>query len=94
MSTLSLMTVAWAICALAFVVLLLYRSHLERHEVSEVYLDENAEQERETENDNLVRRVDQISPYVKTAGGATALMTLVVIGIYVAQILPYVDLKR
>lgn len=90
MSTLSLMLAAWAVCLLAFVSLVLYRSHLERHEVSEVYLDENAEQDREAENDDIVRRVDQIEPYVKTAGGATALMTLAVIAVYVVQIWPSV----
>lgn len=94
MTTLSMMALAWLICLLVFVALLLYRSHLERHEVSEVYLDENAEHEREVENDDLVRRVDRIEPYVKTAGGVTALLTLVVIGVYVAQIWPYVQLKH
>jgi hypothetical protein len=42
------------------------------------------------EHDDIVRRVDQIDPFLKTAGGATALLTLSVIGVYVAQILPTV----
>lgn len=94
MTTLHLMLFAWLICLLVFVALLVYRSHLERHEVSEVYLDENAEQDREAENDDLVRRVDGITPYVRTAGGATALLTLVVIAIYIIQIWPSVQFSR
>jgi len=94
MTTLSMMILAWLICLLVFIALLLYRSHLERHEVSEVYLDENAEGDREVENDDIVRRVDQIEPYVKTAGGATALLTLITIAIYVVRIWPSVQFKQ
>jgi hypothetical protein len=75
---------------MVFVGLIIYRSQLTRHEVDEVFLNDSVDHEREIEHDEIVRRVDQIDPFVKTAGGAAALLTLSVIGVYVAQILPTV----
>jgi hypothetical protein len=90
MTILSAILIAWAICLMVFVGLVIYRSQLTRHEMDEVFLNDNVELEREIEHDDIVRRVDQIDPFLKTAGGVTALLTLSVIGIYVAQILPTV----
>jgi len=84
------MLIAWALCLLIFFALILYRSQLTRHEVDEVFLNDTVDHDREVEHDEIVRRVDQIDPFLKTAGGATALLTLSVIGIYIAQILPTV----
>ncbi len=90
MTILSAMLMAWAVCLLIFVALMIYRSQLTRHEVGEVFLSESDDHTREMEHEEIVRRVDQVDPFLKTAGGATALLTLSVIGIYVAQILPTV----
>jgi len=90
MTILSAMLIAWALCLMIFVALVIYRSQLTRHEVDSVFLNENVDDSLEAEHDDIVRRVDQIDPFLKTAGGATALLTLSVIGVYVAQILPTV----
>jgi len=90
MTILSAMLIAWALCLLIFFALILYRSQHTRHEVDEVFLNDTVDHDREVEHDEIVRRVDQIDPFLKTAGGATALLTLSVIGIYIAQILPTV----
>ncbi len=90
MATLQVLIVVWSLCTGLFLVLILYRSHLTRHEVDVVFLNENAGDTRETEHDDIVRRVDKIDPFLKTAAGAAALMTIAVIGVYVAQILPTV----
>jgi hypothetical protein len=93
MTILPLMLIAWALCLMIFVALIIYRSQLTRHEVDQVFLNENIDQANEIEHDDIVRRVDQIDPYLKTAGGATALITVLVIGVYIAQILPTVQFK-
>ena len=90
MTILSAMLIAWALCLVVFVALVIYRSQLTRHEVGEVFLNDGVDNTREIEHNAIVRRVDQIDPFLKTAGGATALLTLSIIGVYVAQILPTV----
>ncbi|HEY5328863.1 MAG TPA: hypothetical protein VIJ79_03180 [Acidobacteriaceae bacterium] len=90
MTILSAMLLAWALSLLIFIALIIYRSQLTRHEVDEVFLNDSVDREREIEHDEIVRRVDRIDPFLKTAGGAAALLTLSVIGAYVAQILPTV----
>jgi hypothetical protein len=90
MTVLPIMLFVWALCLMIFIALIIYRSQLTRHEVDQVFLNENVDQSIELEHDDIVRRVDSIDPYLKTAGGATALITVAVIGVYVAEILPTV----
>jgi hypothetical protein len=91
MTILPIMLIAWALCLMVFIALIIYRSQLTRHEVDQVFLNENVDHAVEEEHDDIVRRVDFIDPYLKTAGGATALVTVGVIGVYIAQILPTVQ---
>jgi hypothetical protein len=81
-----LMLIVWALCLMIFVALIIYRSQLTRHEVDQMFLNENIDHTVEDEHDDIVRKVDSIDPFVKTAGGATALMTLLMVGIYVTQV--------
>jgi hypothetical protein len=90
MTVLSTLLVIWSLCTAIFVALIIYRGHLTRGEVDEVFLNDNVEHDRELEHDDIVRRVNHIDPFVKMVGGAAALMTVLVIGVYIAQILPTV----
>ncbi len=90
MTVLSTLLLIWSILTAAFVALILYRGHLTRREVDGVFLNENVDHDLEIEHDEIVRRVTLVDPFVKTAGGAAALLTIAVIGVYVAQILPTV----
>jgi hypothetical protein len=92
MTILPIMLIAWALCLMIFVALVIYRSQLTRHEVDQVFLNDNVDHSNEVEHDDIVRRVDQIEPYLKTAGGTWALITVGVIGVYIAQILPTVQI--
>jgi hypothetical protein len=87
MAILSMLLIAWALCLMVFVALVIYRSQLTRHEVDQIFLSENIDHVVEDEHDDIVRRVDRIDPFVKTAGGATAVLTLLMVGIYVTQLL-------
>jgi hypothetical protein len=72
----------WAVLAICFMALLVYRGQLTRYEDEQLFLhhdDTSAEQDRSL----LVRRVKQLEPILNLAGAAAALVTVCVIGIYV-----------
>ena len=90
MNELPIMLVMWGVCVAAFVALMLYSSHLTRQEVAQVFLNENTDEGPEAQLNDIVRRVNRISPVLQTFGGAAALLTLAIVGVYVANILPHV----
>lgn len=93
MQAFSAVTVLWAIALMAFVALMVYRGHLTQHEEPELFLDDNADDlPRKLEHDSIVRRVKAIEPICKAAGGATALLTVLLLGVQVVNALPYVHM--
>jgi hypothetical protein len=87
---LPLMVIAWTICLTVFLALLLYRGQLTRHAVGSMFLNEAVDNPIEVEQNDLMRRVDRIDPFVKGAAALTAFFTVVMVGLYVVQILPTV----
>jgi hypothetical protein len=74
----------WAVLAISFMGLLIYRGQLTRYEDEQLFLlqdDSNAEREQSA----LVRRVKQLQPLVNMAGAAAGLVTAGVVGLYVWQ---------
>ena len=93
MQAFSAVTVLWAIALMAFVALMVYRGHLTQHEEQELFLDDNADgSARKQEHDQIVRRVNAVEPMCKVAGGATALLTVLLLGVQVVNALPYVHM--
>jgi hypothetical protein len=90
MTVLSALLVVWSLSTAIFVMLIIYRGHLTRHEIGEVFLNENVDHDREVEHEEIGRRIDQIDPYLKGVCAVAAFMTVTVIGVYVAEILPTV----
>lgn len=90
MAILQVLLIIWTVFTFAFVALMIYRAQLTRHEVDEIFLNDNADHGREIEHDNIVRQVGRVDPFLKTAGGAAALLTVAIIGLYVVQTLPSV----
>jgi hypothetical protein len=88
MTTLSLMVTIWAVLAVAFVALMIYRGNLTQHETDQLFLnDEAGPSISHQENDEIVRRVNAIQPICKGVGGLTAVMTLAIAGMWVQQLL-------
>ena len=83
MTTLSITFTVWAILTAAFGILMIYRAHLTQHETDQLFLSENTNHNTEEEHDDIVRRVNRIEPLVKGFGGAAALTTAVLIGVYI-----------
>lgn len=89
----SAVTIVWAIASMAFVALMVYRGHLTQHEEPELFLNDNAdEMARKREHDLIVQRVTAIEPICKAFGGATALLTVLMLGVQVVNALPYVHM--
>ncbi len=94
MNAIQIMLFFWGIFTAAFVALVIYRGHLTRQETDELFLSEanDYDHSREAEHDDIVRRVNRIQPFMQGAGGLAALVTVAIVGTYVASVLPNVHL--
>ena len=81
MHALPALIVIWAVLTGLFLALLAYNGTVTRYEENQLFLaDINAnEQQRQSA---IVRRVNRIMPFVRTLGTLSAVMTLLIIGIY------------
>jgi hypothetical protein len=70
---------AWGIVTGILLILLFYRSMLTRREDDQLFLDESASG-LETEQRQLIAKVNKINPLVKTVGATSGLMILVIAG--------------
>jgi hypothetical protein len=86
MTTLSVMASLWGLFVTAFVALMVYRGQLTQHETDQLFLSESALPSVQEENDEIIRRVNFIQPFCKGVGGAAALFTVLVAGIWIAQL--------
>ena len=81
MSMVTLMWIVWAGLVAAFLALLAYRSTITRYEEDQLFLGEGNRQEHE-EQDEIIRKVNRIAPFVRILGGATGAMTVLLVGVY------------
>jgi len=84
------MLVIWGVAVAAFVCLMVYRGHLSQHETDQLFLSENTPEFEREEQESVLRRVRFIQPLCNGVGGLAALLTVAVVGLYVARLLPYV----
>ncbi len=75
----TILIVAWAAFTLIFVVLLIYRGTLTMHEDDQLFLDQ-AEDHMQKEQQELIGKMDRITPWVRVSGGASAVL-IVVMGV-------------
>ena len=79
----------WATVTLALILVMIYRATLTQHETDQLFLsDETSSSNTHQENDRIVARVNRIRPIYQGLWGATVVLSLVVAGMYVAQMLP------
>ncbi len=76
--------VIWASLVACFVGLLTYRGQLTRYEDDQLFLAENNPDGQRQQYD-IVRRVNQVQPFVRLFGGAAGLMTASIVAIWVAD---------
>jgi hypothetical protein len=70
----------WGGLTLVLVVLLIYRGTLTMHEDDQLFLD-NAEDHMQKEQEELLRKMNRITPWVRVLGTCSALLIFVIAGI-------------
>ncbi len=85
MNLLTISIVVWLLVVTALVVLMIYRSQLVQNETDQLFLSETEPSSIHQENDDIIRRADKLQPVVKGMGGAAALATFLVIGVWLVQ---------
>jgi hypothetical protein len=73
--------IVWAVFAVCLLSLLLYRGTITRYEDDQLFLDDISDRQHK-ENDAIIRKLNQIQPFLRVFTGATSLLTAAIIGIY------------
>ena len=85
-TTLFVMAAIWGLAVTVFVALMVYRGHLTQHETDQLFLSETAPSSTHQENDAIIRRVNRIQPIVKGVGTACIVLTVLIVGVWIAQL--------
>lgn len=73
----------WAVLAVVFFGLLIYRGQLTRYEDEQLFLGESASKHSMDEHNQLIIRVQRLEPIVRIVGAAASLATAFAVGMYV-----------
>jgi Tfp pilus assembly protein PilN len=82
MSFMPVVWIVWAAIITFLLVLLVYRSNLTRYEEDQIFLDESANHQKQ-EQEQILVKVKKIQPLIRIVTGATCLLTVGIIGLYV-----------
>ena len=85
MNVLNVMFVIWALLLAAFTAVMVYRGHLNNHETDQLFLSDNADEVLVEEQNDVVRRATFIQPFCNGLGGAAALISVLIVGVYMAK---------
>lgn len=81
--------ILWGVLTLALIAVLIYRATLTQHETDQLFLGEQQTvSASHLEHDRIVDRVNRLRPICTGLWGATILMTVVIAGMYIVQVLP------
>lgn len=81
MSAIPVLLIVWGIIAACFLALLAYRGQLTRYEEDQLFLSDSESNEQREQNE-IVRKVNRLSPIIRLLGVATAALTVGIIGIF------------
>lgn len=84
MSPMGWMATVWGVLTGVLVILLIYRSTLTMQEDDQLFLDDT-KSAMELEQQELMKKVNQLNPFVKVLGAASGLMFLVLAGMFIYQ---------
>jgi hypothetical protein len=76
--------IAWGGLTVILIILLIYRSTLTMQEDDQLFLDES-ESHMALEQQEVMSKVNKITPVVKVLGAASGLMFLVIAGLFIYQ---------
>jgi hypothetical protein len=81
MNALPTLIIVWAIFTGLFLALLAYNATLTRYEENQLFLDDINVNEKQQQT-SIIRKVNTVMPYIRTLGTLSAVMTVLIIGIY------------
>jgi hypothetical protein len=81
MNAIPVLLIIWAAIAACFLGLLAYKGQLTRYEEDQLFLSDAASNEKQLQNE-IVRKVTKLQPFVRIFGVAAAVMTAGIIGIF------------
>lgn len=84
MSPLIWLLIVWGVLTAILIVLLIYRSTLTMQEDDQLFLNES-ESHMQTEQTELLMKVNRITPVVKILGAVSGVMILVIAGLFIYQ---------
>ena len=84
MSTLFELLITWGVLTAALIALLIYRGTLAMHEDDQLFLGES-ESHMAREQEEIMRKVNRLGPFVKVLGTMSAVMILGIVGMAVYQ---------
>lgn len=84
MSPLIWLLIVWGVLTAILIVLLIYRSTLTMQEDDQLFLNES-ESHMQTEQTELLAKVNRITPLVKILGALSGAMILVIAGLFIYQ---------
>lgn len=81
MNALPTLIVIWAVFTGLFLALLAYNATITRYEENQLFLDDINAGEKQ-EQFSIVSKVNRVTPYIRALGSLSAVMTVLIIGIY------------
>ena len=75
------LAVVWGAVTAALVVLLIYRGTLTMHEDDQLFLD-SAEDHMQKEQEELLGKMNRLTPWVRICGAGSAVLLVVMAGVY------------
>ncbi|HTV08857.1 MAG TPA: hypothetical protein VMD97_07425 [Candidatus Aquilonibacter sp.] len=90
MHVLPILLVLWGASVIGFIAVMIYRATLTQHETDQLFLGDDSTHVSmgHQEHDEIVARVERLGPYYKGLGGVAVLMTVLVVGVYIIELLP------
>jgi hypothetical protein len=73
--------IIWAVVTLGFLLLLAYRSQITRYEEDQLFLN-GANTNEEQEQNEIIRKVKRLAPFIRILGGAASLVTISIVGLW------------
>ena len=81
---LNTLLVVWAVPTVFLILLLIYKSTLSMHEDDQLFLDD-AESALAQEQEELIRKMDKIQPFIRGLGVISGVLIVVIFGIWIYQ---------
>jgi hypothetical protein len=75
------MLIVWGVIMVSFLALLAYRGQITRYEEDQLFLNDNNSHEHQ-EQDEIVRKVNRLQPFIRTVGGAVGLVSVSIVGMF------------